>query len=197
MTWNLRGRCLVWWGNKFSTWYNNSVLIFLHYQSDMCSLFLFSKITCNSKCPKGTTTNFQDVSFQSIFYAYGNNIYQWFHLLLDFLSGSDSVKNLPAMQGTQVLFLGWEDPLEKRIATHSSILACRIPWTEEPGGLRPMRSQRVRHDWATNTYLITSLPFVKMHYRSAVSNDKIKQLCRKEVWLLLSAKKEKIQSVLD
>ena len=45
------------------------------------------------------------------------------------------VKNLPAMQETQVPSLGWEDPLEKEIATHSSILAWRIPWREEPGGL--------------------------------------------------------------
>ena len=45
------------------------------------------------------------------------------------------VKNLPAMQETWVQFLGWEDPLEKEMATHSTILAWRIPWTEEPGGL--------------------------------------------------------------
>ena len=47
-----------------------------------------------------------------------------------------AVKNLPAVQETQVLSLGWEDPLEKEMATHSSILAWRIPWTEEPGGDR-------------------------------------------------------------
>ena len=47
------------------------------------------------------------------------------------------VKNLPAMQESQVLSLGREDPLEKEMATHSSILACRIPWTEEPGGYSP------------------------------------------------------------
>ena len=46
------------------------------------------------------------------------------------------VKNLPAMQETPVQFLGWEDPLEEGMATHSSILAWRIPWTEEPGGLQ-------------------------------------------------------------
>ena len=46
------------------------------------------------------------------------------------------VKNLPAMWETWVRFLGWEDPLEKEMATHSSILAWRIPWTEEPGGLQ-------------------------------------------------------------
>ena len=59
------------------------------------------------------------------------------------------VKNLPAMQElqeTQVRSLGQEDPLEKGIATNSSILAWRIPWTEEPGGLQSMGSYRVRHD---------------------------------------------------
>ena len=56
-----------------------------------------------------------------------------------------TVKNLPAVWEPQVLSLGWEDPLEERMATHSSILAWRIPWTEEPGGLPSMGSQRVGH----------------------------------------------------
>ena len=56
------------------------------------------------------------------------------------------VKNLPAIQGTQVQSLGQEDPLEKGMATHSSILAWEIAWTEEPGGLQSMGSQRVRLD---------------------------------------------------
>ena len=55
---------------------------------------------------------------------------------------AQSVKNLPAMQETRVHFLGWEDSLEKEIATHSSILAWRIPWTEEPGGLQSIGSQK-------------------------------------------------------
>ena len=55
-------------------------------------------------------------------------------------------KNLPAIQETGVQFLGWEDPLEKRIATHSSILAWKIQWMEEPGGLQSMGLQRVRHN---------------------------------------------------
>ena len=50
------------------------------------------------------------------------------------------VKNLPAMQETWVQFLGWEDPPKKEMATHSSILAWEIPWTEEPGGLQSMGS---------------------------------------------------------
>ena len=56
------------------------------------------------------------------------------------------LKHLPAMQETWVRFLGWEEPLEKEMATHPSILAWRIPWMEEPGGLQSMGSQRVRHD---------------------------------------------------
>ena len=59
---------------------------------------------------------------------------------------AQTVKNLPAMQETQVLSLGQEDPMEKGMVTHSSILAWRIPWTEEPGGLLSMGSQRVGHD---------------------------------------------------
>jgi len=53
------------------------------------------------------------------------------------------VNNLPAMQETWVQSLSWEDPLEKRMATHSSILAWRIPWIGEPGGLQSMESQRI------------------------------------------------------
>ena len=56
------------------------------------------------------------------------------------------IKNLPAMQETQFQSLGQEEPLEKGIATRSSILAWTIPWTEEPGGLQSMRSKRVGHD---------------------------------------------------
>ena len=62
------------------------------------------------------------------------------------------VNDLPVMRETQVQSLGREDPLEKEKTPHSSILAWRIPWTEEPGGLQSMDSQRVGHDWATNTF---------------------------------------------
>ena len=58
------------------------------------------------------------------------------------------------MQETQVQSLGWEDPLEKEMASHSSILAWRIPWTEEPGGPQSMGSQRVGHDRATSFSLL-------------------------------------------
>ena len=63
------------------------------------------------------------------------------------------VKSLPAVQETRAQPLGHEDPLEKEMATHSSILAWKIPWTEEPGGLQSMGSQRVAHDCTTSLSL--------------------------------------------
>ena len=59
---------------------------------------------------------------------------------------AQTVKNLPAMQENWVGSPGWEDPLEKGVATHSSIFAWRVPWTEEPDGLQSMRFQRVGHN---------------------------------------------------
>ena len=70
----------------------------------------------------------------------GDNRYNF-----DFPGGSDG-KASETMQETRVRSLSWEDPLEKEMATHSSILAWKIPWTEEPGRLQSMGSQRVRHD---------------------------------------------------
>ena len=61
---------------------------------------------------------------------------------------NSTVKNLPSVQEMRVGFLSGEDPLEKEMATHSSILAWRIPWTEDPGRLQSTGLQRVRHDWA-------------------------------------------------
>ena len=73
------------------------------------------------------------------------------------------VKSLRAMQKTQVWSLGQEDPLEKEMVIHFSTLAWKIPWTEEPGRLQPMGSQRVRHDWATllSFFLVTSYMIIK------------------------------------
>ena len=65
---------------------------------------------------------------------------------------AEQVKNPPVMQETQEMWvqsLGWEDPLEKEMATYSSILAWKTPWTKESGGLQSIGSQRVRHDWKT------------------------------------------------
>ena len=76
----------------------------------------------------------------------------WLCLFLNWASlVAQTVKNPPAMKETWDQSLGWEDPLEKGMETHSSILAWRIPWTEEPGWLQSMGSQGVGHDWTTDT----------------------------------------------
>ena len=67
---------------------------------------------------------------------------------------AQTIKNLSAKKETWVRFLGWEDPLGKEMATHSSILAWRIPWTEESGGVHSMGLQRIRHNKMANTCLI-------------------------------------------
>ena len=77
--------------------------------------------------------------------------------------GAQTIKHLPTMQETQVRSLGQEDPLEKEMATHSSILVCRIASTEEPGGLQSMRPPRVGHDWVTSLSLF-SFPHLRHWY---------------------------------
>ena len=66
-------------------------------------------------------------------------------------------KHLPATWETWVQSLGWKDPLEKEIATHSNTLAWKIPWTEEPGRLQSMGLQRVRHNWATSLHFLVKM----------------------------------------
>ena len=77
---------------------------------------------------------------------------------MGFRDGS-AVKKPPAMQETRVRSLGREDPLEKEMATHSSIPAWEIPWTEQPGGLQSTGSQRVGHDLVTKQLLLSPSPF--------------------------------------
>ena len=76
------------------------------------------------------------------------------------------VKNLPAMQEIWVQSLGWEDPLQDGMATHSSVLAWRIPLTEEPGGPQSMRYQKARHDWATKHSTATTFPHLRSLFLS-------------------------------
>ena len=71
---------------------------------------------------------------------------------------AQTAKCLPTMRETWVQSLGWEDLLEKEMATHSSVLAWKVPWTEEPGRLQSMRLQRVGHDWMTSLSGISWLP---------------------------------------
>ena len=82
---------------------------------------------------------------------------------------SQMVKKLPAMRGTWVRSLGREDSLEKGMATHSSILAWRIPWTEKTGGLQSKGLQRVRHDEVSNAFTVFSVPFSTFSLSSLIS----------------------------
>ena len=82
---------------------------------------------------------------------------------------AQTVKCLSTMWETQVRALGWEDPLEKETAIHSSTIAWKIPWTEEPGRLQSMGPQRVRHDWATSLSLSTFLKWQNYRNEEPVS----------------------------
>ena len=96
------------------------------------------------------------------------------------------VKNLPAVQETCIQSLGWEDPLEKRMATHSSIVAWIIPWTEEPGKLQSMGSQRIRHDWATNTFTLNI--FVQLLF------NQIKEIYKEEIYKIVTESKDNFKT---
>ena len=91
-----------------------------------------------SKCRKNSTALLRQICDLGFIGYLGTPIPKWTSLV------AQLVKNLPAVQETWVWFLGWEDSLENGMATHSSILAWRIPWTEEPGGLQSIGLQRVR-----------------------------------------------------
>ena len=84
---------------------------------------------------------------------------------------AQTVKRLSTMWETQVQSLGWEDPLEKEMAIHSSTIAWKIPWTEDPGRLQSMGSQRVGHDWATSLSLSPALQRPGRHKTWCLSVD--------------------------
>ena len=141
--------------------------IFSYYQYGLLYLYIIFKILIKIIMPKSRNLGFPQETNTinwGTFWLY----YKLFHILLfqtslflwlaspfqilDFPGGS-AVKRLPAMREAGVWSLGWEDPLEKERATHSSTLAWKIPWTEEPGRLQSMGSQRVKHDWETSLSL--------------------------------------------
>ena len=120
------------------------VNIFYHKSVLFCDQFKSKYIRKKSREIKTISLR---INYYWYLYNYFNN---YSNMMLDFPGGS-VVKNLLSMQETkemQVRSLGHDNPLEESMATHSSILAWEIPWTEEPGGLESMRSQRVGHDWS-------------------------------------------------
>ena len=91
-------------------------------------------------------------------------------------------KKLPAIWETRVQSLGGKDPLEKGIATQFSILAWRIPWREEPGGLQFMGLQRVRHDWVTNTFIYHHQQSQSVLYKFTSDLEKCQNKHTQEYW---------------
>ena len=107
---------------------------------------------------------------ESILWGLLHAYYMWRASLL-----AQTVKNLPAMQVTQVRFLGQEDPLEKEMATHSSILAWRIPWREEPGRLQSMESQEsdTTYQLKNHNYMWCTIELKRVSWTARKSNQSI------------------------
>ena len=130
--------CQIWLLNNFLSPY----LLKLRHMLDYLTLFFISlnySFTCSIS-----------LVLQAAFYYFLRFFFQ-------FTIVAHVVKNPPTMQETGIQSLDQKDPLEKGMAIHSSILARRIPWTEEPGRLQSMGSPRVGHDWVTDTWLDNSL----------------------------------------
>ena len=145
MTWGSKLYCKALEENDFRRWalFIWAVwIMIIHVSSIGCSwtVVIAVESTCLRAAPWGQTGHGKSVSLSPSCTGF-------------IFSGASLVarrlKSLPGMWETWVRFLGQEDPLEKEMATHSSILSWRIPWMEEPGGLQSTGSQRVRHDWAT------------------------------------------------
>ena len=148
-----------WWpypppGHPLSQGWNLRLLHFLHWQTDSLPL-----------APPGKSNG-------------KDSEYNWGREWVNRLSYSSNGKESPAMKENRVHFLGWEVPLEKGMAIHSSILAWRIPWTQKPGGRQSMGLQRVRRDWATNTHewsqstIAKNTKWIKINTKSRSSHFK-------------------------
>ena len=122
---------------------------FIHHSSSNGHLGCFYLLAIVNIAALNTGKQISIELLLSIFgrYILRSGIAESYSNSMGFPSGS-AVKNLPGIQELQFRSLGREDPLEESMATHYNILAWRIPWTEEPGGLHPIGSQRVRHNWS-------------------------------------------------
>ena len=146
-------RPIVEWEKIFCDLIAQSLLLcsWGHPNSERVVNELTKEWTRKSQYPQNSSFLIGTTSSSKIFMLAG--------LILSYASrgfpGDSVVKDLPAVQEMPVRSLGREDPLEKEMATHSSTLVWRIPWTEEPGGLQFMESQRVRHDWSDLAQHIT------------------------------------------
>ena len=124
------------------------------------------------------------------------NVIQTLKLWLTGSLVAQTVKNLPATQANWVRSLGQEDPLEKKMTTHSSILAWRIPGTEKPGGLQPIRWKGVRHDWATITFTFVTITYMLKHSPSLTSISFSLQMAESSVLFMVTVQSDDFQSLV-
>ena len=139
----------------------------IHFLMDFPGSSAAKESTCNTGDP-GSIPGLGRSTGEGIGYS---PQYSWASLV------TQTVKNSPAMQETWVRSLGWEDLSEKRMATHSSILAKRVSWREEPGRLQSMGSQRVGREWATFTYTSYSLQPFNMSWKQYNSKTSVLLYC--------------------
>ena len=130
--------CSPWGGKEWIRLSDWTVLILLDKDTALYKRILLSAYTVSRKITLCFAKDYNQASISALLSCGASLVTQM-------------VKNLFAIQDIQAWSLAQEDPMEKRMTTHSSILAWRIPWTEKPGRLQSMGSQRVRHDWASNT----------------------------------------------
>ena len=129
--------------NFFQNLNRSSQALPLLYQPSSCNILFFFFLVANSTFFTASSQGVDSISRNHFLCSSIRSNASWVFLV------AQLVKNPPAVQETQAQSLHGEDPLEKEMATHSSILVWKIPWTEEPGRLQSMGSQRVGHDLAT------------------------------------------------
>ena len=118
-----------------------------------CSKQMKSQMKLKQRKPKQNPHILNECVLTMLWLSAWNHLWRFSHGRTSLVA--QKVKHLPTVRGTQVQSLGQEDLLKKEMATHSSILAWKISWTEVPGGVQSMGSQRVKHDWATSFSLFS------------------------------------------
>ena len=150
-----RGRVLLWERVKLALWWQLQASFFFFFKKILLlpqiAYSTLVKQTNPLISPAVSRRSF-NMSFVEFTFYVKKIIEVFFFVVVEASLVAQVVKRLPAVQETRVRSLSQEDPLEKEMATHSSTLAWKIPWIEDPGRLQSMGLQRVRHDWATSLH---------------------------------------------
>ena len=148
LSWMMKGTFRSW--KAFASWED----FLLHWASKACAYELLHSSHC-LRMSENKETTFETLSNLPVNHKYRISERIRTHLYILWASlAAQMVRNPPTMQETLVPSLGWDDAMEKGMANHPSILAWRVPWTEEPGGLQSMGSRGVRHNWANTIFTL-------------------------------------------